>query len=67
MLVWGLTPKPGIQSSALMGWVKSTETGNVCWISVPPTNFSSLTPGIGTNPSTSVLGTEMVIAPTRVT
>ena len=49
------------------GVVKLMETGNVCWISVLPTNSSSPTRGIDTNPSTSVLGTEMVTVPTLVT
>ena len=33
--------------------------GNVCWISVSPTNSSLPVPGIGTSPNPSVLGTEM--------
>ena len=42
-----LTPTSGIQSLVCMGWVKSMRVGNVCFISVSPTNSSVPIPSIG--------------------
>ena len=63
----GTDTTPGIQSLACVVWVKSMRVGNVCWISVSPTNSSVPIPGIDTSLNTSVLGTEMVTASILVT
>ena len=55
-----LTPTSGIQSLVCMGWVKSMRVGNVCLISVSPTNSSVPIPSIGISLNTSVFGTKMV-------
>ena len=55
-----LTPTSGIQSLVCMGWVKSMRVGNVCLISVSPTNSSVPIPSIGLSLNTSVFGTKMV-------